>query len=510
MKTRINKLVFALVIVVSFLANSCTDLTVENLNEPDLTKVFSTTENLHNYAGSAFRTLHNTMQDFNSPAISMGTMADQLTLSWGTAGSYWLSSEPRKSFYNDIFWPYYWFYSEFWKSSYQSINRVNDIVRLLNEGNNELQYSTEMLESWSYFVSGVAHGYLGLVYDQGDIIEFSPKNDSLELVPWPEMIKVSLEYLDKSITIANKNNFVIPENWMGGESYSSLELSQLANSYAARILTYSSRNGVQNKGLDWNRILQYANKGIQKDLAPVLGDAYDFYDMYFVYGRYPGWARIDHRIINLLDADYPSRWPNDCISWTTVDGQDPGPADSEDARLESDFQFLLNNNFHPERGYYHFSHYRHKRFDYVSKEKWYGNIPKPSMLIWENELLKAEALVRTGNVAEAITILNNPSGARKLRGNLPDAISANAKEALWTIFYERDIELILSGMGISYFDMRRRDMLQRSTILHFPVPARELELMHKEVYSILGEPDGENVSEGSWTGLDGLTSPPGL
>ncbi|NQU52407.1 MAG: hypothetical protein HQ522_07695 [Bacteroidetes bacterium] len=102
MKTRINKIILAFAIVISFFANSCTDLTVENLNEPDLLKVFNTPEDLRNYAGSAFRTLHNAMQEYDSPALAMNTMADQTTCSWGTAGQNALSSEPRKGFTNII------------------------------------------------------------------------------------------------------------------------------------------------------------------------------------------------------------------------------------------------------------------------------------------------------------------------------------------------------------------------------------------------------------------------
>ena len=41
------------------------------------------------------------------------------------------------------------------------------------------------------------------------------------------------------------------------------------------------------------------------------------------------------------------------------------------------------------------------------------------------------------------------------------------------IFYERQIELPLTGMGIEYFDMRRRNMLQAGSLLHFPVPAQQ-------------------------------------
>ena len=67
---------------------------------------------------------------------------------------------------------------------------------------------------------------------------------------------------------------------------------------------------------------------------------------------------------------------------------------------------------------------------------------------------------------------------------------------------------MLTQGGTGFFDMRRRDNLQRGTILHFPVPAAELEIIGAEWYTISGAPDGQNISDGSWTGKDGLTSPP--
>jgi len=347
------------------------------------------------------------------------------------------------------------------------------------------------------------------------------------------IIDIALEFLDESIQIANSSTFDIPAEWMGGERYTSSELAELANTFAARILVYSSRNKSQNENIDWSRVLDYAKNGIQKPLKPTLGDDYDFYDMFTMYSRYPGWGRIDHRIINLMDPDYPSYWPQiwdrhkwpSQIIWVTQDGKDPGPAESIDARLESDFEYLQDNNYPPDRGLYHFSHYRLKRYDEVFSEVWYGSKPKPTMLVWENKLLIAEANLRLGNTAEALSILNDPTGARKERGKLPDITTADPELLLWHIYYERDIELINTGMGIGYFDMRRRDNLQRGTILHFPVPATELQIMNLEVYTIGipwyiaegkhnslndGVPDGENVSEGSWTGLDGITVPPGI
>jgi len=510
MKTKLYRLAFALIVAIGFLTYSCADLVVENLNEPDSEKALANPEDLSSLAGGAFRTLHNAMQEYDGPALSMVTMADQGTCSWGNAGMKDLSSEPRKGFINSLTYSYFPVVRNLWESSYASISAVNDVLKAIEDQNIEIGEDgadTKMVQAWCYFVSGVAHGYLGLTYDQGNVIKWDTDLETLELSPYQTLLDASIELLDQAISIAGGNSFEIPAKWMGGESYTNTELAQLANSYAARILAYGPRNAAANSAVDWSKVLSYANNGIEKDLAPELGDNYDFYDYYLIYQIYPGWGRVDHRIINLMDPTYPSRWAEDGVTWTTPDGLDPGEASSDDARLASDFEFMADNDFRPDRGYYHFSHYRLSRYDDVMENVWYGDKPHPSFLVWENEMLKAEAMVRTGNVGGAVAILNSPDGARKVRGQLPDVTSSGAEEVLWTIFYEKDIELIDTGMGISFFDMRRRDMLQRGTIMHYPVPATELEIVQVPVYTIGGDPDGENVSSGSWTGLDGVTSP---
>jgi len=457
-------------------------------------------------AGSAFRVLHNAMQELDGPGLAMITMADQGTCSHGNAGMLALSSEPREGFTNDTTFPYIEITRSFWSDAYASINATNKILNVMEDWGFiiENEENTTKIKAWLYFISGVAHGYVGLVFDQGNVIKWDTNPDSISLSPWQDMITASIELLDHAISICDTSSFTIAANWMGGEEYTGDELSALANSYAARILAYSPRNKTNNEALDWNKILSYAQKGIQKPLNPLLGSNYDWYDNYMVYQIYPGWGRVDHRIINIMDHDYPSRWPNDNV-WP--DG-DPGEATSNDARLASDFEYMTDQVFRPERGYYHFSHYRFSRYDDVIAEVWYGNKNKPSFLVWENEMLEAEALVRTGNVAGAVATLNDANGARKVRGQLPDVTSTDAAEVLRIIFDEKDIELFNSGMGIGYFDMRRRDQLQSGTILHFPIPFTTLEILQEPIYTIGGTPDGENVSMGSWTGYDGLTSPP--
>ncbi len=488
----------------SFLTHSCTDLDVINEIEPDEARAFSNQEQLMELAGNSFRTFHNEIREYgNSLARPLGVMADYLTSSWGLLKLYSLEPRTQMEFYpNDVDYGYRHQLVGHWEGSYQAVYYANMVLDVLDK-DNSMGLSVDqlaLLESFCLFVSGVSHGYLGLICDQAMVIKPGVDNSNLQLQPWMEVVDASLEMLNKAIEISDGNTFQVPPDWVGGQAMSNVDLSQLANGYAARILAYSSRTSTQNSDIDWDRVLEYAQKGITWDFSPELGDTYGWYDFYTCYGRYPGYARVDMRIINLLDHDYPSRWPRDNISWNTPDGLDPGEADPDDERLLTDFEYLAGNNFRPDRGYYNFSHYRHSRYDYVFEEVWYGNKPKPSFLAWEVKLLEAEAWLRLENSEAALAILNDPAGPRKSRGGVPDLLPTN--DILRYILDEKEIECFLTGVGVSFFDMRRNDRLQPGTWLHFPVPATELELLSLPLYNIYTRPDGIDGSAGGWTGWD--------
>lgn len=503
MKTNFVKylLVFALAIA-SF---GCESLDVKNLNEPDTDRVLATPGDLIGLAGGAMRTWSNAIQEYSGAGLAMCTMADENSCSWGNAAMRDLSSEPRAGFNNNITYAYSYVNRDLWNSSYTANSSVNDVLMKIEEGTIiNTQAETDMIAAWCYFMQGVVHGYLGLVFDKANIIDETTDLAALEFVDYKQVAAAGVGYLEKAIAKINSTApFTLPDGFIRGYNLTSDELAQLANSFAARILAYSARNKADNEAVDWGQVLAYANAGINWEYAPVMDDN-TWWDNLKGYGVYPGWVRVDHRILNLMQENYPSRWPDDNVSWNTIDGNNPGPATPVDARIV-DFEFLSTQAFRPERGYYHFSNYRYARYD-DWLVTWQG--PAPQMRAWENDMLIAEAMARTGNVAGATAILNDVAGARKVRGLLPDASPASASDALELIFYERAVELMLTQGGTGFFDMRRRDNLQEGTILHFPVPAAELEIIGAEWYTISGAPDGQNISTGSWTGKDGLTSPP--
>ncbi len=472
---------------------SCTkDLDIENLNDPDKERALKNPEDVKSIALSGFYNWFMSNNSSISPRMAMWVMADQGTCSWGNSGMYHLSSEPRQVFSNSVSYTYAYIFEAYWEELYGNLVMMNNVLEKIYDGmeiNIEGTDETEMVKASAYFIQGLSLGYLGLVYDQAYIMKQYSNPNTETLSPYMDVIEAAIVSLDSVVVICNRPgvSFTLPDNYINGSLYSDVELVKMAKSFAARLLVYAPRNATENEQIDWNRVLAYANAGIETDLAPYM-DGSTWTSWFRYYTVRPGWARIDCRIINLIDHNYPWRFPDD--------GQNPSAAYPHDQRLNTDFVFSAQNNMKPERGYYHYSNYEYVRYP-LSITTSTGL--SPDFLVSENDLFRAEALVNTGDIAGAVQILN--SGARVLRGELsPLAQDISKEDALKAIFYERDIELIQTGFGIAFFDMRRRNMLQEGTLLHFPIPAKELMVMDLPVYTFggVGSADGVNTSNGGW------------
>ncbi len=484
-----------LILLSIFFMQSCMkDLDIPNDNDPDRERIFKEPKLVYKVAESSYNSWWMTVNSSVSPRMAMWVMADQGTCSWANSGMYHLSSEPRVAFNNDPSYTYASINESFWKYLYQSLFMSNGVLNAIHNDSIEIVIDgddkTQLTETFSYFVKGLSIGYLGLVYDQG-----TPYNDEvfpytdLTLYPYQTMLDSAIQTMEKIDILCHKYTFNIPDYWINGKSYNQDELAKLANSYAARFMVYGARNKSQCETVDWQKVLDLANNGITENFELFMDDA--TWKSYFRrYTVQPGWARIDARIIHLMDNDYPWRFPDN--------GVNPPEASSDDGRLEKDFTRVSSHNMKPERGYYHYSNYEYSRYSYAYELEWVDYVPE--FLVYENELIKAEAMARLGDIDGALEIINNGPRTDVLRGNLPNATASNLEEFLDVLFYERDIELIQTGFGIAFFDMRRRDMLQKGTMLQFPVPGKELMLMEKPIYSYGGEAnaDGINTSNGGW------------
>src|SRR5690606_34656515 len=348
-----------------------------------------------------------------------------------------------------------------------------------------------MVEMMGKLGQALSVGYLALVFDRVWLYDnegpIPGENESGE-VDYATAMDYALERLDEAIAIADANSFSLPEPWIPGVNATSAKMSQFMNSMGARMMVGNLRNSAQKSTLDWNKVVQYVDNGLTEDFDILMNDITWYSLIPHTYLAYSGWGRVDMRVVNMLDPNTTDYWTDDIVNLPE--------STSIDARLESDYEYLSSNDFSPDRGKYHFSTYRYGRLnEYLSE--W--TIPITEYSKSESDLYKAEALLNLGggDVGGAAAIVN--AGTRTTRGELPPVV-ADPEAVYDAIHYERMVEFAYTGMGISFFEMRKENLLQAGTLLHFPVPGKALDAIPEPYYTYGGTEGvaGEDYSTGGW------------
>ena len=456
-----------------------TDLDVTNVESPSSVQI-----GIEATANKIYQNWYQAVNNYNGPGLSMAVMSDQMTCSWGNAGMRDTSSEPRVVWDNNSTYGSSFITEDYFNSMYSVLADSNGLVKSLDGGANFSD--NDLIEALSRFGQAAAIGSLAQVFDKVYVSdETGTLNDGLAY-SYSDAIAIALDKIDFAIAAADRGSFTLTSQ-INGTILSSGQFSEYLNSYAARLLATSARNSSERAALDWNRVLNYANNGLTYDVT-VLGDGYNYwYSEWPIYMIFPGWARVDLRTINQMDPAYPDYWPAGEVSLP--------PAISADARLASDYEYMPSQDFIASRGTYHYSSYRFSRYDEYTNTSWEAY--HPEFLAAENDLYKAEAMMRTGDVGGAAAVLN--AGTRSTRGGLADVAAVEA-DVTAAIHYERMVEIGQTGMGLAFFEMRGKDLLQAGTPLHFPVPGAALDANKEAAYTFGGSTGvaGQDYSNGGW------------
>jgi len=473
------------VVLLSFAMTSCedfsTELDVNNVEDPNSAQLGTEAT-----AAKLFQNWYFSVNTYTSPSLSMATMSDMHSCSWGNAAMRDTSSEPRIAWNNDPAYSNQRFTNTFFNSMHVVLADANGIIASIDNG---ASFSdNNMVKSVSRMAQGLAVGYLALNFDRVWLSDETGALNEGEAVSYQEALDFALAKFDDAISIATSNEFTVDGSYFNGPDMSSASFAKLLNSFAARILVNSVRNSTQRDALNWSDVLTYTSNGITSDFN-VTGNGWNdnWVNEWTLYSFFPGWGRVDMRVINLMDE-------NTIDYWTSTDPVAP-ESSSTDARLASDFQYLNGQNFIPSRGIYHYSSYRHARYDWYIGADYYGEYPE--IMSAEIDLYRAEALLRTGDLGGAAAIIN--AGTRTSRGSLAN-VAADATEIADAIHHERSIELLSTGSGLPYYEMRRENMLQAGTPLHYPVPGKQLQAAGIDTYTFGGSSGtaGEDYSTGGW------------
>jgi hypothetical protein len=553
------------VAALAFLAAAgCHSLEVANPNDPDVTRALASGGDVQSLLGGGFRNWYHSMADVD-PNIAWDITADHEEMAWGNWAARYTGWEPRiYPYVNTHTDPNTWtpVGEELWYNNYAAVVSANLVLKALAAtppvripGPIDSS-SNQMIRTAATFLQGVAMSQIALTYDSGYALDENTDVTKIKLVGRDSVQKVALAKLDKAITMATGATWTsIPERFLNqtGEAWTPAQLVKVANTFAARAVAYYAHNVTENAAANWSKVVTYASAGISSG-APfdmeIIGDGpMDangatpnewVNDHLGMAESFQIWMRTDYRVICLFDPTYQChktnngifpRMPvtsdarftgggapgNNCIdpSIITISNVTAGeycslPGGTGNADFIYDSLLADWPGYSPARGYYRFSpvgHVRYWNIGYDSPDNYVGRVP--FILAAENDLLWAEALVRTGGAfATAAAKINT---TRVGRGKLPALTGAEtAAQLLNAIIYEKAIELYGTGDRVAYYDARRWSAnlnphyytaandadqtgwgpygtgLQPGSIRLFPVPAQELTLLGDKIYTFGG------------------------
>lgn len=499
-----KKINYIIAVVIStvliFSQLGCSDETfdVENINAPDTKRALAQAEDVENLLVGAFRDFFRTSSGFS--AIFPNLLADQ-TSTTNAYQAFWDYSKEKDgkiAIYNHPTNQNPGAYTIPFADFNANIQTVNSILGLIAGGTSyEISEEdvTDKFKAICLATRGLSLGTLGCLYDKGYVATEGSNLETLELKPYGELIGQAIKDIDEAIMVINSLG-----NEVTFELHSSIDLNsetliELLNSFAAKFLLSEARTSQEASGLDYTKIIAYAKNGITSDFKP---DALE--DVFFSnlqdWSTYTladgaGYLPTDIKIPHLMDSSgtYPDTYPTD--SNIILD-----PVESDDARISyfgyaSAFGYLRES-----RGRWLFTNYKNNRF-YSDNNRNQSGIPVNIFHKAELDYILAEAYLMTNQLSEAKNLLDN--SPRVTVGGLPP-VDLTESAIRHAIFYEYSVELDLaSTIGTQWFFMRRYDLLQQGTPLHYPVPATELELTGVDFYSFGGSSaEGTASGANSW------------
>lgn len=504
--------ILALVGALSMFFGCVGDLEVINENNPDKERVLVTPGDIESLIAGAYRTFWIGSEHWIG-ALHTSPMADEQTSSWGNGGMKDYSSEPRVAIVNTTSYGERGAIENPWYRSYSAISSVNDALFqiMFNEveiGNvtGGVGADTKRAVAYGKFLQGLIYGYLGCYFDQAYIVdETTDLNLTLTLAPYSEVLAAGIGYLEESITLIGSANFTI--DWVGPVSIDAVQLKKLANSYIARYLAQGARTPEERFLVDWPSVKTHAMAGIDADWGP-MGDGYDlWYSDWRWVAANPGWTRADYHTIGVTDsrpnfADWLATAvaDRDGILIFPIDRRITGStADAESDGLY--FRFAGFDDFRDDRGTYHHSMYITTVWDAykLSEAEQMTTISVPEM-----QFLIAEAELAAGNLAAAATIIDSYGVTN---GELPAILGSTdlVEIGMW-LKYNKRIEVYTINPTIALFDDRGWGDLVAGTPIHFPVPAKELEVSVLDVYTFGGGGNGTGSAGFTPKRIDGKTS----
>ena len=476
------------------LASACNNLDVTNPNDPDIKRALSSPADVISLAQSTVRSWYMTTvsagPDDNgdlAPYHFGCVTADVCSANYGNFGMRFNNLEPRIPYENSSSGGDRYVAQTPWDYNYGTIGATNDVLRAVKDGLSlGSADETEKFKEEAQFSQAASYLYLSMQFDKAFVV--TENNDPAvppELVDHAVVRDSTMRMWDDLIAASAQHDFTyaVTDLPMPDGALSSKRINRIANTMAAMTLAYHPRNPSQSASVDWGRVAAYADKGIGTGSAGapfdvvVQEDRNTWWSYLASYGDRQDWIRIDHRVIHRMNPAVPPEY----------DGNDPPQGSSADARYTSDYTYKPPPIGDPGRGIYMQSDWFHSRYLFTAGGQpgaYTGNVPY--LLAAESDLIRAEALIRSGGSLQTAADLINRT--RVVRGQLTPVTAADGTDGLLNaISYERDVELTNTSGTTLYWRRAVTDQpIQPGTPCQIPIPAKELETLGLPIYTFGG------------------------
>jgi hypothetical protein len=490
--TRFKKLYTMVGAAALMVGSGCGDLEVTNPNNPDIERALASPADVKNLAISSVRSWYLT-STYVEPYLAMSVTADAASANFGNFGMRFNNLEPRAPYENLSAGGDREVARAPWDFNYSALGAANDAVKafaggltLPAAGTSSSAVETDKFTSLAKFSQAATLMNLALIFDKAFIVDesFDPAGAKPELKPFADVSAAALAKWEAlAAATSGKTYTYAATDFPVAGGLTATRLNRIANTMAAVTMAYTPRNAAQSAAVNWAKVAQLADKGIGTGSAgapfdfTITGNGDTFYSYFLMYGNLRSWLRVDHRLINRMDGTTPVKF----------NGTIPPKGSSPDARYDTDFLYIGSVIGDPGRGIFMQSVWFHKRYICCSWESANpGSGPLPYILAAESDLIRAEALIRSGGSRTTAAALINTS--RVGRGQLTPLTGAEGDAVLLTaIDYEREVELPYTN-GWELFRARHGlvDRLQSGTWRHLPIPAKELETLGLPIYTFGG------------------------
>ena len=529
---RMHKLLRGLAGMTLAVFAGCDTLDVTNPNEPDAARALADPKGVEALAAGAMQTWFNAYNGLRSAGV-LNAQARTYSSSWNNG---WLNYhsgvdiDPADTVTSPATWTRNnrpWAnlptattrtsIDAFWSGGsdetgrvrpgfYSSLAAANNALRAIRQGGLVITNpsNTRRTEAVAAFMQGASLMMFALNYDEAYIVDETVDVDTLKPADRAHRSVVrdfAVTKLEEAAALAAANTFVTDASWTNGNTYTNVQIAQIARTMAAMTLAWYPRDDTENAGVNWQRVADLAAGGMA-------GFDFDFQNDGGIawLSEVNGWfqlidlGRLSTRVAHFLDPvtqvdpyrlgvgspqpNSPDRRIGDG-SFGDEDLADAMGTVPKTANGGTDFAWTSQGEvFRPDRGYYHQSNVAHIRYDLSGNQScddiwcWFG-VGKTLGAV-QNDLIRAEALLRVGGPANIATAVGLIDRTRVGRGGLSSAATfmgtlgsdsdgpcmTNGRLAknggpctLWSVLlYELEIELL--GLGAAaYYNQRHLPVL---------------------------------------------------